>query len=432
MNPADPGSDVQTLVDHLFRHHSAAMLSALSRRFGLENLDVAEEVVQDAMLQALRLWPFHGIPDNPRAWLTQVASNKALDLVRRRSVYRRKKREMESRAIAETDLAQLQMPSSAEDPFGDELLAMIFACTHPALPPEARVALTLKAACGFSVSEISRAFLTAEPTVAQRIVRAKRLIREQDVALALPPSDQLPARLDSVLQVIYLLFNEGYSAHAGNALIRRDLCGEAIWLGGRLTSRPKTAVPKAHALLALMLLQASRLPAREDEAGDIVLLADQDRSRWDTRLISEGMRCLERASEGDELSPYHLQAGIAAIHAVAQDDASTDWAQLLMLYDLLDNVAPSPIVALNRAVAISKVMGPDAALSALSELGHLPALDDYYLLPATRADLLLKLGRRAEAEAAYQAALGLPCTEPERRFLLRRLAECRDCTSSTT
>ena len=307
----DRAPEVHALVDHMFRHHAAAILSALSRRLGLENLDLAEEVVQDAMVQALRSWPYHGIRENPRAWLARVAHNKALDLIRRRGVFHRKQRELGNLAVTEADLAHL------DEPLGDEQLAMIFACNHPALSPEGRVALTLNAACGFSVAEIARAFLAHEATIAQRLVRAKRLIREQDVNLALPPVEQLPGRLDSVLQVIYLLFNEGYSAHSGDALIRHDLCGEAVWLADCLVCRPETAMPKSHALLALMLIQASRLPARQDESGDLVLLADQDRSRWDTRLIHLGLRHLDLASEGEHLSVYHLQAGIAAVHAVA-------------------------------------------------------------------------------------------------------------------
>ena len=421
----DQAPRVHTLVDHLFRHHAAAMLSALSRRLGLENLDLAEEVVQDSMLQALRLWPYHGIPDNPRAWLTQVARNKALDLVRRRSVFRRKQRELGEQSTAEAELARIAVPDVDSDTFDDEQLAMIFACSHPALAPEARVALTLKAACGFSLPEIARAFLTPESTIAQRIVRAKRLIREQEVALALPPPEQLPARLESVLQVIYLLFNEGYSAHAGDALIRHDLCGEAIWLARRLAGRAETALPKSFALLALLLLQASRLPARQDESGDLVLLPDQDRSRWDIGLIHQGLRCLDRASEGDELTVYHLQAGIAAVHAVAPDDPTTDWPRLLALYDLLRTVDPSPIVELNRAVALAVVEGPAEGLAALEEIVDSRALEGYFLLHATRADLLLKLGRRAEAETAYLVALDSMCTQPQRRFLARRLADCR-------
>ena len=412
-----PAPEVHALVDRMFRHHAATILSALSRRLGLENLDLAEEVIQDAMLQALRLWPFQGIPDDPRAWLARVARNKALDLIRRRGVFHRKRRELGVSAVTEADLARL------DEPLGDEQLAMIFACNHPALSPEGRVALTLNAACGFSVPEIARAFLAQEATIAQRLVRAKRLIRDQGVDLALPTPEQLPGRLDSVLRIIYLLFNEGYSAHSGDALIRHDLCGEAIWLADRLVQRPETATPVSHALLALMLIQASRLPARQDEAGDLVLLPDQDRSRWDYRLIHMGLRHLDLASEGDDLTIYHLQAGIAAVHAVAPDDASTDWPRLLSLYNLLRAIAPSPVVSLNRAVALAMVEGPDAGLVALEEIEDARALEGYFLMPATRADLLSKLGRHVEAAAAYRSALESKCTEPERRFLLRRLAE---------
>jgi RNA polymerase sigma-70 factor, ECF subfamily len=420
----NPTLKVHTLVDQLFRHHAAAILSSLSRRLGLENLDLAEEVVQDSMLQALRLWPYQGVPQNPRAWLARVAHNKALDLVRRRNVLRHKPLDIEALAITEDDLARL------DEPLGDERLAMIFACNHPALSPESRVALTLNAACGFSVPEIARAFLSLEATIAQRLVRAKRLIREQQIALAMPSPEQLPGRLDSVLQVIYLLFNEGYSAHLGDALIRHELCGEAIWLADCLVRRPETALPKSHALLALMLIQASRLPVRQDEAGDLVLLPDQDRSRWDSRLIHLGLRHLDLASEGGELSVYHLQAGIAAVHAVAPDDATTDWSRLLSLYDLLSATAPSPIVSLNRAVALAMVEGPAAGLAAIDEIDASPELKGYFLLPATRADLLRKLGRLNEAEDAYRSAMNSSCTDPERRFLAQRLAECGAAASS--
>ncbi len=380
------------------------------------------------MLQALRLWPYHGVPENPRGWLTQVARNKALDLIRRRSVFRRKQRDLQD-ASTQSELARLDI---AEASIGDEQLAMIFACNHPLLAPESRIALTLKAACGFSVPEIARAFLTQEATIAQRIVRAKKLIREQSVTLDMPPPEQLSARLDSVLQVVYLLFNEGYSAHSGDSLIRHDLCGEALWLVERLTSREETAAPKCHALKSLMLIQASRLPARQDDAGNLVLLADQDRSRWDSRLIALGLQSLDRASEGKEMSVYHIQAGIAAVHAIAPNDSSTDWRQLLSLYDLLNSVAPSPVVSLNRAVALAKVEGAQAGLEALEEIEHEKALEGYFLLPATKADFLFKRDRLKEAEAAYREALDCSCTEPQRRFLLRRLSECQGAGSSET
>jgi RNA polymerase sigma-70 factor (ECF subfamily) len=413
----EPAAEVKSLVNDLFRHHASAILSKLSRRLGLQNLDLAEEAVQEAMLQALRLWPFHGIPENPRAWLSTVAQNKALEVIRRRGVFRKKWQEMRQLAVLEANLTNL------DEPPGDDGLAMIFACNHPALSPEGRVALTLNAACGFSAPEIARAFLVPEPTIAQRIVRAKRLIRGQDVKLEIPAPEKLSSRLDSVLQVIYLLFNEGYSAHAGDALIRHELCGEAIWLASRLVGFPETARPQCHALLGLMLIQASRLPARQNQAGDLILLADQDRSLWDFRLIHQGLRHLDLASEGDDLSVYHLQAGIAATHAIAEDHATTDWGRVLALYSLLREIDPSPIVGLNRAVALAMVEGPATGLAVIDESGISKALNGYFLLHATRADLLRQLDRRQESRESYISALNLACTEPERRFLLRRLEE---------
>jgi RNA polymerase sigma-70 factor, ECF subfamily len=301
---------------------------------------------------------------------------------------------------------------------------MIFACCHPAIPRMARVALTLKAVGGFSAAEIARAFLAPEPTIAQRLVRAKRRIREEKIALTLPPPAELPGRMESVLQVIYLLFNEGHAAHQGDELIRQELCGEAIRLAGLLAARADTALPKVEALLALMLFQASRLAARVDAARDLVLLADQDRTLWDRRLIERGLYHLDRAAAGEELTEYHLQAGIAAAHAVAASSEATDWPQVLFLYEQLLVVAPSPVVALNRAVAVAMAHGPEAGLRAMEVLHDDPALKHYYLLPAARADLLLRLGLVAEAATCYRETLATPCSEPERRFLLKRLAAC--------
>jgi RNA polymerase sigma-70 factor (ECF subfamily) len=410
--------DVRALVEHLFRHEAGRLLAALTRHFGLANLDLAEEVVQDAMVQALRQWPFRGVPDNPAAWLMQTARNKALDVLRRRAMLRRQEDDLDSHAAT--------LPASAPEELADDQLAMIFACCHPVLSAEARTALTLKSVGGFGVAEIARAFLAPETTIAQRLVRAKRKLAEEHVSLAVPPPFELPARLDSVLRVIYLLFNEGYSAHQGEDLVRHDLCAEAIRLASLLVARPETAAPKVHALLALMLLQASRLPARQDAEGNLCLLAEQDRSSWDRWLISEGMHHLECAAMGDELSEYHVQAAIAACHALAPTYDLTDWPQVLAQYDQLITIAPSPVVFLNRAVALAMVEGPEAGLQALDALHHDPALRNYYLLPATRADMLLRLGQREEAEACYRQALGSQCTEPERRFLLKRLAECQE------
>jgi RNA polymerase sigma-70 factor (ECF subfamily) len=385
----------------------------------LENLDLAEEVVQEALLQALRQWRFHGIPDNPRAWLVRAAHNKALDQLRRKASLRRKPHELEQRlkdrqlrldVTNRTDAGELE----------DEQLAMIFMCCNPALPSEARVALTLKAVSGFSVAEIARAFLSEETTIAQRLVRAKHRIREAGIALGLPSPGEIPSRLDSVIRLLYLLFNEGYGAHTGANLVREDLCGEAIRLAQLLTSRTDTGLPKVHALLALFYFQAARLETRVDGEGNLLLLAEQKRSQWDEALLARGVEQLERAAQGDELSEYHLQAGIASIHAMSASFADTDWHRIVELYDQLLAIAPSPVVALNRAVAYSMLEGPETALASLEELSTEAAMKNYYLLPAVRADFLRRLGRSAEAAACYNEALTYPCTEPERRFLLRR------------
>jgi RNA polymerase sigma-70 factor (ECF subfamily) len=411
---------VRELVEHLFRHQAGQMLATLTHIFGLENLDLAEEVVQEALLQALQHWRFHGIPDNPRAWLIRAARNKALDLLRRQAMLRRKEPELEERLKERQEQQEVADPPEAWE-LADEQLAMIFVCCDPALPSEARVALTLKAVSGFSVAEIARAFLSEEPTIAQRLVRAKRRIREAGITLALPSRAEIPGRLDSVLAVLYLLFNEGYGAHTGEDLVREDLCGEAIRLAELLASRPDTGIPKVHALLALFYFHAARLQSRVDGEGNLLLLAEQQRSQWDQALLARGVEHLEQAAQGDELSEYHLQAGIAAVHATSTSFAETDWPRLLELYDQLLALAPSPVVALNRAIAQSMVEGPQAALTSLDALSAEPAMKNYYLLPAVRADFLRRLGRGDEAAACYHEALTYPCTEPERRYLLRRI-----------
>jgi RNA polymerase sigma-70 factor (ECF subfamily) len=415
-----PAQHVHELVEHLFRHQAGQMLAALTHVFGLENLDLAEEVVQDALVQALQVWPFQGIPDDPRAWLVRAARNKALDLLRRQASLRRKGPELERR-LREREARPGLAEAPGDGELADEQLAMIFAACAPALPPEARVALTLKAVSGFGVDEIARAFLCEPATIAQRLVRAKRRIREAGITLTLPSPPEIPGRLDTVLQVLYLLFNEGYAAHAGEDLVREDLCGEAIRLAQLLASRPDTGLPKVHALLGLFYFQAARLEARVDGDGNLLLLAEQERSRWDQALLARGIEQLERAAHGDELSEYHLQAAIAAVHATSPSVAQTDWPRLVALYDQLLALAPSPVVALNRAIALSMAEGLQTALASLDELAAEPALKSYYLLPAVRADFLRRLGRTTEAAACYHEALARACTEPERRFLLRRL-----------
>jgi len=413
---------VHQLVEHLFRHHAGQMLATLTHLFGLEHLELVEEVVQESLLLALRQWPFQGIPDHPRAWLIQAARNKALDVLRRRSTLRRIEPELLERLQQRQQQAELADPPESGE-LEDEQLAMIFVCCDPALADEARVALTLKTVSGFSVAEIARAFLVEEATIAQRLVRAKRRIRDEGLRLALPSPAEIPSRLDSVMQVLYLLFNEGYGAHGGEDLVRGELCTEAIRLVQLLALRPDTGLPKVHALLALLFFQAARLETRQDSAGNLLLLEEQDRSQWDQALLMRGLHQLELAAVGDDLSEYHLQAAIASMHVTSPSFAETDWPRLVELYDLLFALAPSPVVALNRAIALSMVSGPAAALESLDELSLEPALKNYHLLPAVRADLLRRLGRLPEAATCYQLAIASPCTGPERRFLQRRLHE---------
>jgi RNA polymerase sigma-70 factor (ECF subfamily) len=405
---------VAGLVEHLFRREAGRLIAGLGRRLGADHLDLAEDAVQDALLLALRQWPFAGVPANPAAWLARTARHRALDRLRRRAAFSR----------AAGDLARI-VPAVADDSqpdeFRDDQLAMIFACCHPALSPDAQVALTLKVVCGFSTAEIARAFLADEATIAQRLVRAKRFLRESGAGIVVPPPTEMPPRVDSVLQAIYLLFNEGYAAHEGDALVRHDLCAEALRLAMLLADQRETDQPKVHALVALLCFHASRLPARVDGAGELLRLADQDRSLWDRRFVFAGLRHLDSAAEGPEMSHYHLEAGIAALHAQAESDATTNWPQILRLYDQLMDCRPSPVVALNRAVALARVEGAEAGLAALTELDG--PLSRYYLLHAVRADLLRHLSRFDEAAGAYAAAMNCPCSEPERRFLQSRRNE---------
>ena len=412
-------------VDHLFRTRAGQLVAWLTRIFGPAHLELAEEVVQDALLKALQQWPFTGVPQNPGGWLLRVARNGALDVLRRQAAF-------EARAhLMAFELEQTSGREIADDEavIEDDELRLVFMCCHPSLAPDARVALSLKTVGGFSVAEIARAFLTSEPTIAQRLVRAKRALREQRIGLDLPEGSDLGARTDSVLEVIYLLFNEGYNAHAGEDLIRRDLCGEGLRLG-RLVAQsphlardaPSSVAPAAHALVALMAFQAARLPARVNGNGEMVLLEDQDRSLWDRSLVALGFAHFERSAEGPHFTAYHAQAAIAAVHAGAERAELTDWDRILLLYDDLVALNPSPVIQLNRAVAVSRVAGPAAALRALQPLEHEPALANYYLLPSVAGRLFAELGEPARAIACFRRALERPCSAPERRFLLTKLA----------
>ncbi|MBI1872831.1 MAG: sigma-70 family RNA polymerase sigma factor [Acidobacteria bacterium] len=397
------------------------MVARLTRLLGPAHVGLAEDTVQEAMVRALQTWPYQGVPQNAAGWLFRVAHNIAIDVVRRDRIFGEKTDHL----IADLTRSSVVSP---EDPgldgqFRDDELRMIVMCCHPELSRDASVALSLKTIGGFSVREIARAFLAEEATIAQRLVRAKRQIRERHLTLDMPGGPDLTRRLDSVLDVIYLMFNEGYSAHEGESLIRQDLCLEALRLG-RLVAASSIAAPRVHALVALMALQAARLPARVDEAGEVVLLDDQDRARWDQGLIGLGFHHFERSMVGEEVSAYHVQAAIAATHARATEPRSVDWPLILHLYDQLMAIEPTPVVALNRAVTVSKVRGPAEALALVEPLELDPTLDHYHLLLAVRGQLLLELARSAEAAACFRRALACACSEPERRFLQRRLAQC--------
>jgi len=414
-----------SLLEHLFRHQGGRMVAHLTRLLGPANIDLAEETVQEAMLRALQTWPYEGVPENAGAWLFRVAHNAAIDAVRRSRLFSDK-----SDAIVRELTRSVSNPqdnSDLEEQFRDDELRMIFMCCHPDIPQESSVALSLKTVGGFSVREIARAFLADDAAIAQRLVRAKSQIRERHLTLDMPRGAELKLRLASVLDVIYFLFNEGYTAHAGQDLIRRDLCFEALRLG-RLVAASSIAIPSVHALVALMAFQVSRLAARVDESGELVLFEDQDHGRWDQRLISVGFHHFDRSMVGDELSEYHVQAAIAATYARAPDAQSIDWQMILQLYDQFLAINPSPVVALNRAVVVGKVEGPDQALAAIAPLENNSRLRRYYLLPAVRGHLLLELGRHSEAAACFSAALECPCSEPERRFLRRKLEQCERAT----
>jgi RNA polymerase sigma-70 factor (ECF subfamily) len=408
------------LLEHLFRRQAGRMVAHLARLFGPSHLDLAEEAVQNAMLRALQTWPYQGLPENPEAWLFRVAQNSALDVARRNQWVVRNT----DAIAAELNHAQTIEPGDPdfEEQLRDDELRMIFMCSHPDLSRDASIALSLKTAGGLSVREIARAFLADVTAIEQRIVRAKRQIRDRGLTLTMPRGPELQQRLDSVIEVIYFIFNEGYAAHEGEDLVRHDLCAEALRLG-RLVAASSIAQPRVHALVAVMALQAARLPARVDEAGDLILLEDQNRSQWDANLIALGFRHFDLSMSGDELSEYHVQAAIAATHARANTLESVDWPVILRLYDQLLDLNASPVVALNRAVAVAKVRGPEAGLEAIEPLSNDPKLRDYYLLLAVRGHLLLELGRPAEAAKCFESALKLRCSEPERRFLKRKLAQ---------
>ncbi|MDR3402504.1 MAG: RNA polymerase sigma factor [Chthoniobacter sp.] len=413
--PENPADTIRAMLDSVYRAESGRILATLIRLLG--DFDLAEDAMQDAFAVALDRWARDGVPENPRAWLVSTARHKAIDALRRRARF-----DASQEKIAE----QLETQSSAttaldDESVGDDRLRLIFTCCHPALAPEARVALTLREVCGLTTEEIARAFLTTPPTLAQRIVRAKAKIRDARIPYQVPSPADLPERLATVLHVIYLVFNEGYSASSGATLTRADLSGEAIRLGRLVNAL--LPEPEVTGLLALMLLQESRRAARTSPTGELILLENQDRAQWNREHIAEGIALVERALLSRRFGPYTLQAAIAAVHSEAATAAATDWPQIVALYGELARAEPSPVVELNRAVAVAMCDGPQAGLTLIDALLARGELGQYHLAHSARAEMCRRLGRAADARVSYEKALSLTQQEPERRFLENRLRE---------
>jgi RNA polymerase sigma factor (sigma-70 family) len=422
--------EVSQVVEHLFRHEGAKMVATLTGIFGVEHLSLAEDVVQEALARALQTWPFYGVPENPAAWIMRASRNLALDVVRRQKVFRDKEAEI---------VRRMDRPEAAPDEtvlldqeIADDRLRMMFVCCHPVVPAEAQVALALNTLCGFSVTEISRAFLTTDAAIAKRLTRAKQKIREARVPFEIPAGDELARRLDAVLTALYLLFNEGYKASSGEKLVREEICQEAIRLMGLVVQNPAGNQPKAHALLALMLLNAARIPARVDDEGNLLRLQEQDRSKWDQARIARGMFHFAQSAAGEELTEYHLQAGIAACHCAAGDYQATDWGRILALYDRLIAIDNSPVVALNRAIVIANVHGPQAGLDAVAASHGLDKLESYYLLYAALGEFEERLNHLTAAAGHFRKAMELAELKSEKAFLAKRLQACEGVAAAQT
>ena len=415
-------TDAHRTIDAVWRIEAPKLIAGLLRI--VRDVGLAEDLAQDALVAALERWPESGVPDNPGAWLMATAKNRGIDLLRKKSLVERKNpdvgREIESRR----ESAVSDLENAIDDDIGDDLLRLMFIACHPILSTDARVALTLRLLGGLETTEIARAFLVPESTVAQRIVRAKRLLADAGIPFEVPRGSEFTARLSSVLEVVYLIFNEGYSATAGDDWVRPALCEDALRLG-RILAGLAPREPEVHGLVALMEIQASRLRARTGPSGEPVLLLDQDRSRWDQLLIHRGLAALERAEAlGGAEGPYASQAAIAACHARARTPEETDWARIAALYEKLARLTPSPVVELNRAVAVSMAFGPAAGLELVDRLTSEPSLTNYHLLPSVRGDLLVKLGRFDEARPEFERAASLTRNTPERELLLERAAAC--------
>ena len=419
-------SEISRLADHLFRHEAGKLTSVLTGIFGINRLQMAEDVVQESLVRALRTWPYTGVPKVPAAWLTQTAKNLALDLIRREKLFHDK----EPQIIAFIEQWPAESAAGDSPMFENEIrdgrLRLLFACCHPVLSPEDQTALALKTLCAFSPAEIASAFLTTEAAIAKRLTRAKQKIRDERVPFEIPIGEELSRRLGGVLQTLYLLFNEGYKASSGDDLIKEDLCQEAIRLASLLAEHPAGNQPRTHALVALMLLNAARLPARTDSEGNILRLKEQDRSTWNHAMIARGMHHLSESATGDELSAYHLQAGIAACHCAAADYESTDWSKILLLYDRLLELDDSPVIALNRAVAVANVHGPQAGIGAVEAISNNRHLKSYYLFYAVLGEFEKQLNNFPAAIENFRRALELTELTSEQAFLSKRLRDLEE------
>lgn len=415
-------ADTHRTINTVYRLESAKLIARLARM--VRDVGLAEELAQDALVAALEQWPGSGIPDNPGAWLMATAKHRAINVLRRGKMLERKHEQLGHELEARQEMAAPNLEDMLDDDVGDDLLRLVFTACHPILSIEARVALTLRLLGGLTTDEIARAFLVSEPTIAQRIVRAKRTLAEERVPFEVPRGDELTQRLSSVLGVIYLIFNEGYSATSGDDLMRPQLCEDALRLG-RILAQLTPAEPEVHGLVALMEIHASRTAARTGPTGEPILLPDQNRGRWDRLLIRRGLAALERAEAlGGANGPYALQAAITACHARANTAAETDWARIASLYESLAQIIPSPVVELNRAMAVAMADGPAAGLAIVDALANEPSLERYHLLPSARGDLLSKLGRLEEARAEFERAASLTRNARERTLLLERAATC--------
>ncbi|MDP4263374.1 MAG: sigma-70 family RNA polymerase sigma factor [Bacteroidota bacterium] len=426
MNSLTKESRVTQLIDHLFRHETGKMVAVLTRIFGPENMGLAEDVVQDSLVEAISHWTYQGVPDNPSAWLFRVAKNKALNIVNREKYKRQYSSDVVHHLKSEWTAEPALDYFFSEQEILDDQLRMIFTCCHPAISADSQVALALKTLCGFSIPEIAKAFLTTEENINKRLVRARQKIREDKIPFEVPQGKELEKRSEAVLETIYLLFNEGYSASKGNDLIRYELCEEAIRLAEIIEKHP--AIPNKsiiYGLLALMQLNASRFSSRQDKEGNLLTMAEQNRSQWNRSLIAKGLSNLEKASFGNPVSIYNILAAISACHCLAPDFESTDWKSILSLYDNLIQADHSPVVLLNRAIAVSKVYGTEKAMEELEKISKIPAFKSYYLFYATKAEFYITLNQFEKAIPVLETAIGLAPLQAEKQLLQKKLESCR-------